>query len=260
MHCRLENSVNPEARALLNFCHSYNLPQLIDTPTRVTDTSKSILDVILASDTNLVQKKRAMECSISDHDLVYVVLRLKNIRRRPVYITVRSFKHYHPNAFCKDISQAPWSIVDVFDHAEEKLYVFNSLFIDILEDHAPVKTFKLRGNKPNLCITDDIRTIMKTRDYWGKEARKTGDPIVWRTYRELRQVVKGEIKNAENEFFADEILKHPNNTNNIWKTIRQFIPTSTKRAFNCKGDRSIAEDFNRFFVSVGRSTVNKSNL
>lgn len=116
-----------------------------------------------------------------------------------------------------------------FGRVEDKLYVFNSLFIDILEDHAPVKTFKLRGNKPNLCITDDIRTLMKTRDYWRKEARKTGDPIVWRTYRELRQEVKREIKNAEKEFFADEILKHPNNTNNIWKTIRQFIPTSTKR-------------------------------
>ena len=70
---------------------------------------------------------------------------------------------------------------------------------------------------------------MKTRGYWRKEARKTGDPIVWRTYRELRQEVKREIKNAEKEFFADEVLKHPNNTNNIWKTIRQFIPTSTKR-------------------------------
>ena len=56
------------------------MPQLINTPTRVTDTSTSILDVILALDTKLVQKVRVMESSIfSDHDLVYVVLRLKKI-------------------------------------------------------------------------------------------------------------------------------------------------------------------------------------
>jgi len=53
-NCKLENSNNPEAKALINFCHSYNLSILITTPTRVTETLKSILDVILASDTEQV--------------------------------------------------------------------------------------------------------------------------------------------------------------------------------------------------------------
>jgi len=30
---------------------------------------------------------------------------------------------------------------------------------------------------------------MKTRDHWRKEARKTGDPLLSRTYRDLRQEV-----------------------------------------------------------------------
>ena len=38
--------------------------------------------------------------------------------------------------------------------------------------------------------------------------------------------------------------------------VRQCILISTKRTFNSKDDKTIAEDFNRLFVSVGQSTVN----
>lgn len=88
----LENSNNPEAKALINFCRSYNLSILITTPTQVTETSKSIQDAILASDTKQVQMATVMENSISDNDLVYVTLPLNKARSNPVYITTRSFK------------------------------------------------------------------------------------------------------------------------------------------------------------------------
>ena len=67
-----------------------------------------------------------MESSIfGDHDLVYVVLRLKKISRKPVYITAKSLKHYQPNAFYEEMSQAPCSTVDVFDVFDDKLGVFH---------------------------------------------------------------------------------------------------------------------------------------
>ena len=56
LNCNLLNSEGQDSRALINFCHSYNLSQLIKTPTRVTESSKSILDIILTSDEKQVQK------------------------------------------------------------------------------------------------------------------------------------------------------------------------------------------------------------
>ena len=257
LNCGLENSSDPGAKALVNFCRSYNLSILINTPTRVTETSKSILDVILASDTRQVQTATVMESSISDHDLVYVTLRLKKARPKPVYITTRSFKHYSPIDFSNDVSLAPWSIVDVFDDVEDKLYAFDSLFTEILDRHAPVKTFKARC-KPNPCVTDNIRGLMKTRDDWPKKAKKTNDSLSWTAYRYFRQEVKREIRIAEREFVAEQIQRNPNNTNNIWKAIRQCVPnkSTSQRTFS-KSDNTVADDFNQFFVSVGQSTVDK---
>ena len=39
-----------------------------------------------------------MPSSISDHDLIYAVLKLKRQRPKPVYITTRNFKNYQQNA------------------------------------------------------------------------------------------------------------------------------------------------------------------
>lgn len=78
--------------------------------------------------------------SLSDHaDLVYVVLGLKRIHPKPVYITTCSFEHDDRDGFRRDISLAHWSVTDSFEDVEGKLNVFNLLFNPILDNHAPVE-------------------------------------------------------------------------------------------------------------------------
>ena len=81
------NSDSRDARALVDFYRSYNLSQLSDTPTRITESSKSLLDVILASHVNQVLKAKVIESSISDHDLVCALLCLKKLRPKPTFVT-----------------------------------------------------------------------------------------------------------------------------------------------------------------------------
>ena len=64
---------------------------------------------------------------------------------------------------------------------EDKLYTFNSLFIQILDQHVPLKTVKLR-TQPTPFIDDNIRALVKTRNYWQKLARQTNDPAAWSGY------------------------------------------------------------------------------
>lgn len=47
----------------------------------------SLLDVILASHTKQVEKAKVLQCPISDHNLVYVTLRLKKPCTKFVFIT-----------------------------------------------------------------------------------------------------------------------------------------------------------------------------
>ena len=70
----------------VSFYKLFNLSQLIATSTRVTELSRSLLDVILASQTKQVVKAGVMDSSISDHDMVFAVLYLKVSRPKNTYI------------------------------------------------------------------------------------------------------------------------------------------------------------------------------
>lgn len=62
---------------LVNFCRCFNLPQMIKSPTRITQNTESLTDVVLASNPEKVLETNVVHSSISDHQLVYAVLQLK---------------------------------------------------------------------------------------------------------------------------------------------------------------------------------------
>lgn len=106
-----------------------------------------------------------MESLISDYDLVYVILKLKKVCVKFVYIIIRSFKYYSFVDFSNDVLLVLWFIVDVFDDVEDKFYVFDLLFIEIFDCYVLVKIFKVCC-KLNLCVIDNIWGLMKIRDDW----------------------------------------------------------------------------------------------
>ena len=157
------------------------------------------------------------------YDLIVATLQLKKPRPKHVYITRRSFKYYNKAAFLEDISKAPWSVIEASDDVEDKLYTFNSPFTQILDQHAPPKTVKLR-TRPTPFIDDNIRALMKTRNHWQKlVARQTNDPAAWSGYKNFKQEVKRELRIAQRNFVEDSISQNANYTNAMWKTIRSCI-------------------------------------
>ena len=93
----------------------------------------------------------------------------------------------------------------------------------------------------NLYITDKVRELMKIREYWRKLARRTGDPDAWMKYRSLKRKVKREIRQTERESIVDQFK-------------RSCIPkkSTSQRSFS-RDDKTVADEFNRFFTSVGHA-------
>ena len=105
----------------------------------------------------------------------------------------------------------------------DKLDTFNSLFHQILDQHAPVKIIKQRA-RPNSFINDKIRSLMRTGDYWQWLARQINDSASWSGYRNFKREVKREIRLAQREFVEEQLKQNPTDVGNIWKTIRSWIP------------------------------------
>ena len=247
----------PDGRALEDFCSTFNLTQLVKAPTRVSETSKTIIDVALTTNENNINSCDVIQCEISDHNLVCLRLKLKAPRPRPSYVTTRSYKHYDVNNFLRDLNSVPFHMIDFFDDFEDRVHAFDSLFLDVLNDHAPIKQVKIKS-KPNPYVTSGIKQLMRTRDEWHRSAIRTGDKLHWNAYRFFRQEVKREIRIAEMEHVRTEIRNSNGNTNSIWKIINRIVPKKNEPLAAREDAFTLANKFNDFYTNVGKVTAEKA--
>ena len=65
-----------DGRDLCDLLDIYNLKNLITSPTRITKTSKTLLDLILTNIKKRILSSGVVDVQISDHSLVFTILRL----------------------------------------------------------------------------------------------------------------------------------------------------------------------------------------
>ena len=65
-----------DGRDLCDLLDIYNLKNLIASPTRITKTSKTLLDLILTNNKKRILSSGVVDVQISDHSLVFTILRL----------------------------------------------------------------------------------------------------------------------------------------------------------------------------------------
>jgi len=119
----------------------------------------------MTTNKEIVTSSGVLTSSISDHNLIYLLLDLKVPRAKPSYVSIRSYKNYNPAKFLEDLQLVPFHMVNFFDDMSDQVDVYNILFLDVLNEHAPIRRIKIEA-KPN----PEIKQLMKTRDNWHKSA------------------------------------------------------------------------------------------
>ena len=94
---------SPSKQLLLNFARQFHLDQLITKPTRITETSKTMIDLIFVANSQRIVRSDVIPCSLSDHSLVFCVFKAGITKAPPRIIEYRSYKHYNKQSFLQDL-------------------------------------------------------------------------------------------------------------------------------------------------------------
>ena len=172
-----------------------NAHQLIDRPTRVTMTSRSLLDVVMVSNKDIVKTSGVLDLTISDH---YLSLHPPT--------STRSFKNYTADQFPSDIAHVPWETVELMDSVDDKVNACNDLFLTYLDNHDPIKTLKVKP-KSNPSITAEIKKRIKKRNKFHKRARKSGSHEDWKVFADLSREIKQSIRQAKENTSHNKLLQ-----------------------------------------------------
>ena len=119
-----EDEGRTENKALKDLCDKFCLFNQITEPTRITEKSKSLIDVILASHPERFATCGNLHLGVSDHDLVFAVTKQKIPRPKAREIEYRSMKNLDENELLAELRRVPWDSAYIFEDVDDLFSIF----------------------------------------------------------------------------------------------------------------------------------------
>ena len=89
-----------DKQELLNFSRAYNFTQLIKEPTRITDASRTMIDLVFANNEHRIVKSGVVPVPLSDHFLVFCIIKAGiTTKAKPRILEYPSYKNFNPTLF-----------------------------------------------------------------------------------------------------------------------------------------------------------------
>ena len=138
----MSNSKLPknDKHELLSFSGTFDLTQLIKEPTRITDTSRTLIDLIFVNNDHRVVKSGVIPVLLSDHYLVFCILKAGVFIKAELRLFEYrgSCKNFDANLFNNELRNVPWRIAGKESNIDDGLLTRNKLFSEVADSHAPI--------------------------------------------------------------------------------------------------------------------------
>lgn len=240
----LLNLNNINTTHLTNFLNKYDLHQLISQPTRITENSKTLIDLIICSDKNFINDVNVINMEeISDHSMVDCSVKLKRNKQHQLLHTYRDFSKFDYDIFLVDLFRVNWAMIFELESIDEKVEFWNKNILEVFDMHAPYKTVRI-SKSPAPWLTDNLKLMMKLRDKAYSKYKKIKTDSSWRHYKELRNFVNMSVKLEKKAYLVD---KSKTNPKEFWKCLKYLNINSNTKEFN--SDFGTANSLNDFFIN-----------
>ena len=250
---------------LRNIMDIYGLNQMIAEPTRITQASKTLIDLCLTNFPEKIANSGVIHLGISDHSLIFVKRKIIYIRPGAhKTIQARNLKDFNEVNFLRDLSQQNWNVTS-YKNPNEMWHTWKHTLMCSFDRHAPIRTKRIQSKKSPWITKELIRKIHK-RDFFKRKAVHTNDHDSWKQYKTARNDVNNSIKHAKREYFTTNLAANKNDPRKAWKLINDLQSRLNKstnvseinigdQTFSSPGD--IAEAFNRHFANIGENLARK---
>ncbi len=240
----------------------YQLTQIINDPTRLTEFTKSLLDVCITSSPEKIVSSGVIHLGISDHSLIYAIRKLNHVpkTRARNLIEYRNFKNFSPENFLSDLYIMPWCEIDDKQNIDEMWQCWKSLFVQVLDKHAPLKTKRVRKRGSAPWINRVVRSKLFERDSLKRKAIKTNEKSDWNKYKSSRNAANIALRQAKREYYATKFQNPQINPKQAWQTINDILGRNHNQntiheikhsGKSVTSTEELKEIFNEYFTNIG---------
>ena len=258
MNVNYVNKKSPNFKKLNFFVQSNGLTQYINNTTRNTDKTNSLIDLALTN-SKFIHLSGTLNHFISDHQPIYLVHKKMKDTRPTAQFRGRSYRNFDSEIFKTKLADADWTTFYGSSSTDKAWFIMQNIITTVLNQMCPMKTFHIKNYRPDW-ITKELIEQIKDRDYFYKQAKKTGDTDMWNIAKHLRNITNSNIRHAKRDFVLHELKQNEHNVKKFWKVIRSVIPSKKSSSGSEillrdgpeKVDRTeVAHFINNYFVNVG---------
>lgn len=254
-----ESAIDPLCAPTKFLYDAYQFSQLITDYTRVTDRSKTLIDHLLSNEPQNIVDAGVIKTCISDHYLIYGVRKFQTIKSEPKYVESRNMKNFDSQSFVSDLQNAQWGLLSQCNDTNEMVFVWEKLFTDILDVHAPLRKKRVK-NKASPWLTPEIKKLMYKRDFLKKKSISNKSRSTFEAYKRVRNQINTAIKKAKVNYLTNEIDYDSQSSWHTWRAINTLLGRKSKvtgvKELNVEENivtdpRIISDTFNVHFSTVG---------
>ena len=150
----------------------YNLKNVIKKATRLTETTETLIDVIVVNNEEKIMKSGVIDTGIADHRMIYALVRVTRPKIAPMIKFASDWKKFKADNFKKDLKMAPWHSCNVIEEVDDNLWMNEMFYKDIVTDNLLEKKAKIRSYSLPW-MNSKIRKLMNQRYKQLIKANKT---------------------------------------------------------------------------------------
>ena len=245
---------------LCNIFTSFSLHPHINKPTRITQTSSTLIDNIFS---NVIDRKfinGILYSDISDHLPIFTLTKLTNHVREAnnIHTLRRQENNQNIELLKTDLAQEHWLDIYEENDVNEAYNKFLTKFIFYYNRNIPLIQNKPCKKIKHPWITKGIMTSIKTRNRLYKKALHEPSNDNHNKYKTYRNKLTSLIRLSRKKYYSERIESNINNNNNLWQIVKDLIGTKTNASntFINEGKEitdpeQISNIFNSYFVNVG---------
>ena len=202
------------------FCNAHNLHNLVKEPTCYKNPIKpSLIDLILTNKTGCFQHTQTIETGLSDHHKMTVtVLRTSVPKQAPIVVTYRNCKTLDSVAFSRELNQR----LNDIDIANVNYDVFQSNFLVLLNEHAPLKKKFVRANNAPF-MTKRLSKAIMNRTRLRNKFLKTPNRENEINYKRQRNYCVNLSKKEKKTYYNNINIKLVLDNKTFWKSVKPLF-------------------------------------
>lgn len=227
------------------------LKQVIGEFTRITQSSKTLIDFVITNNNNISAKTNSSN-KISDHETIDIIV--NNMRHNTNSIDYKEIDIFKYNK--QQYNREIWSIQEINMNIDlnDIVIVFDSYLENAVKNMT--RRRKIKENCNINWFNEEVRRLKREKIDKYNIAKIENSSEAWAIYKAMRNLYKVKIENAKNNYINNKI-NSATDQKEMWKQIKNLIFRKNRSAIEtvifdqveCKDNFDIANNFNKYFIN-----------